>query len=308
MNLSRLIVRAWLPAIALAAAAPAPAGPHEVLTPAVQLALPMDIPAGERSYRVGDTVLDLPLRWLAAATLTEAVTVEADGRSERLAAGTVLPFQFLSDSAGGPPVRAYCTVRRATERGIERAGFGGTLLGSLTRRVVQSTTDRQLCLLDSDQDGRVDQSLVVNDGSPEARTPRAIAPAGVTVASLQPISGQNRLWLELSDVKRRGNGIHLRLHVEQLGHERVFDTLSGPWGSIGRFPWLQFDAGVPTDISLLGATMSVTGIDGPGRAVRLRWTGHDDPSRAVIISDRVTYCYAITGVAGDCSPGSRFAH
>jgi hypothetical protein len=284
----RIALAACLPA-AIMAAAPALADPYSVRIPAIQLAVPAALPAQERNYRVGDTVLDLPLLWSSAATLLEPVTAEADGQSERLAAGTLLPVQRLASASHGPTVTAYCTVRRAAERAADRNVIGQALFGALTRRVVQSLTDRQLCLLDSDNDGRLDQSLVVGDGSPEARTPRAIAPAGMRVADLVPISSGNRIRLELTGVGRRGDSLNFLVHIEQEGHDRVFDIFGGSWGQVERRPRLRFGRGMPAEANMLGATLHVSNIDGPGRSVRLRWTGHADPGRAIVVPDGLRY-------------------
>ena len=44
-----------------------------------------------------------------------------------------------------------------------------------------------MCLIDKDQDGQFDHSVMVNGGSPAARMPHTIAPVGYTVQAAAPV-------------------------------------------------------------------------------------------------------------------------
>lgn len=274
-KVSALAVALWLGVGA------AMAGPMSVRQSAIQLAQPNSGPRGAQDYRVGDMVLDLPLFWANAATLRDEASVQTEEAPERLAAGTVLPMQMLAER-GGAPLRAYCTPRRGAERAADRGVLGALPnIGWWVRRVVRSATDRQLCLIDSDGDGRADQSLVVGDGPPAMRTPRAIAPVAIDIADLVPISNNDRLQLQLTRVGR--DWAELTLIIVQEGHPRRFDEMSGHWGNSLRVS--RVTQGGPG--SILGADFSLLTVDRDNRTARIEWPAGVDPRHIAIIPDRL---------------------
>ena len=107
---------AGLAAALFAAVTPA-AAQYRPAAPATQLAMPTAVPAEERTYSRGEVLLHLPILWARAATLREAATVEADGRSETLAAGTVLGAQRLFSASGGAPGLLHAPPRGRTRDG-----------------------------------------------------------------------------------------------------------------------------------------------------------------------------------------------
>jgi hypothetical protein len=269
----------------LAAAAPAATEGYSVQSAAVQLALPNSGPRGVKDYRVGEAILELPLLWSAAATLREPATIEADGKSQQLDAGSVLPRQLLA-ARGTTPIAAYCTPRQAAERSAERGALGILLGGgSLWRKAIRSATDRQACLIDTDADGRADHSVIVGDGSPEARTPRPISPLALQVAELVPISGQDRLRIKLLRVSPKAGFAEFEIDIVQQGKERVFDVIGGPWGSASRVTRVDFKASGPAPVSMLGADFSLVALDGAERRARIEWLEGVERDRPVIIPD-----------------------
>lgn len=264
-----------------AAAMPA-AAQYRPAAAATQLAMPNAVPTEDRTYSKDEALLDLPLLWARAATLQEAVTVDADGNRQQLAAGTVLGAQRLVSASGVDVLRAFCTPRRASERAFDRQRQNA----SLARALLRGATDRQLCLVDSDRDGRFDQSLLVNAGPPEARVPRPMAPVAMTVAELVPISARDRIWVQLVGVDRRGASLTIVVHVQQQGHDRAFSRFGGRWGEVEARMRLRLNPTGPTDINILGVTMHVSAVDGAARTVRLRWTGHQDLARAIVVPDQ----------------------
>src|SRR5262245_61507555 len=106
----RMVIR-WFGIGVLAASSvigvPANAGPMSAGAPAVQVVLPNSGPRIERTYSVGETILELPILWASAATLGASVTIDLDGVGERLLRGEILALQVLTDD-GGRFVRAYC--------------------------------------------------------------------------------------------------------------------------------------------------------------------------------------------------------
>jgi len=284
MRSGKALHLAGLAGVLFFAAMPA-AAQYRPAAAAVQLAMPTDVPTEDRTYRKNEALLDLPLLWARAATLQEAVTVEADGQSQQLAAGTVLGAQNLYNPSGGDVLHAFCTPRRASERALD----GGDRDYWLARALLRGATDRQVCLVDSDYDGRFDQSLLVNAGPAEARVPHPIPPAAMTVAELVPMSARDRIWVELVGIDRQGRALTLSIHVEQQGHDRSFSRFGGRWGEVEQRPRLQLTPGRSNEFNVLGATLHVSAVDGAARTVRLRWTGHDDLTRAIVVPDQTTH-------------------
>jgi len=274
--------RAGLAGAFLIAAMPA-AAQYRPAAAAVQLAMPTDVPTEDRTYRKNEALLDLPLLWARAATLQEAVTVEADGQGQQLAAGTVLGAQNLYSASGSDVLHAFCTPRRAAERALDSGRDYW-----LARALLRGMTDRQICLVDTDYDGRFDQSLLVNAGPVEARVPHPIAPVAMTVAELVPISARDRIWVELVGVDRQGRSLTLSIHVEQQGHDRLFSRFGGRWGEVEQRPRLRLTPDGPNEFNVMGATLHISAIDGAARTVRLRWTGHNDLTRAIVVPDQTS--------------------
>jgi hypothetical protein len=154
-------------------------------------------------------------------------------------------------------------------------------IGWWARRAIRSATDRQLCLIDSDGDGRADQSLVVGDGPPALRTPRAIAPVAIDIADLVPISSNDRVQLKLTRVGR--DWAELTLIILQEGHPRRFDEMSGPWGDSLRVS--RVTQGGPG--SIIGADFSLLTVDRDTRTARIEWPAGVDPRRFAVIPDRL---------------------
>jgi hypothetical protein len=274
-----------LAGLLMSLAVPAVAGPYAVQTTAVQLAFPNSGPRVAQDYLVGDAILDVPLLWLSAATLRAPVAIAADGEAEFLPAGTVLPLHVLAE-AGGSPVRAYCTPRRAAERAADRGMLRGLLgSGTLWRGLIRGATDRQLCLIDSDGDGGADQSVVVGDGSREARTPRTIPPVPIETADLVRVSDQDRLRIVVTRLGRRNDWADFELEIVQQGHKRVFDTFSGTWGSSSRVTRIPMGPESPGVASIAGADFSILSVDRANRSLRLQWAEGAEASRPVVIPD-----------------------
>lgn len=278
-------------ALALAAApAAAVAEPYAAQAPAVQLVQPNSGPRIARSYRVGETILQLPILWASAATLDQATAIDVDGASVPLPVGTVLAQQPLQQ-AGGATLRAYCTPRRAAERATDHGLLAAPLFRMTLRPLLRSTTDRQLCLIDSDGDGQADQGLAIGDGSPEARTPHAVTPVALNAAPLVPVSSEDQVRIVLKGVGRRGTSAEFEIVVEQQGRRRAFQTISGPWGSSERLPRVTIGRSPPTAASLLAAEFTILAADPNAQTLRIQWPDGADPNRFVIIPDTLRIVY-----------------
>jgi hypothetical protein len=265
------------------AAAPADtSAEYRVHAAPVQLALPNSGAEGTRTHGVGDYVLDVPLLWEEAGTLREPVRVEVDGAVQEFAAGTVLPLHLIGP-AKGDPVRAFCTPRRAAERAFER-GTMSFLFGpqSALRGAVRRANDRQTCMIDSDADGRVDSSVILGDGPPEARRPRPLAPAAVDRSENQPIGNEDRLRLKLTRLDRRGRWAEFELEIQQQGRLRAFDLLAGEWGSSNRISRVPADSEGVLHGDIAGTVFSVLAVDGAARSAQIRWS--TKPARNLVVA------------------------
>lgn len=276
----------------VAAAAPAPAesgGEYRARAPAVQLALPNRVAEGSRTHNLHDVILDAPLLWAATATLREPVQVVADGATQELPAGTVLPMQLIGP-ADAQPIVAFCTPRRPSERAADRGVLGAVFdSGTLVRGIIRRATNRQVCLIDNDGDGDAESSVIIGDGSPAARRPREVAGAAYDFAELQPVGAEDRLRIKLQRIDRRGRWAEFELQIEQQGDRRRFDVLSGAWGSSNRITRVPVGADGEHSAHIVSTMFSVTAIDGTARTAEIAWSNSAPRDVPIVIPDRLQY-------------------
>lgn len=200
-----------------------------------------------------------------------------------LPAGSVLQGVMLTIAATHHDEMAYCTPRNAAERkadgGVLGAMLGG---GSLWRGMIRSATDRQYCLIDSDDDGMADHSVELNAGSPAARTPVAIAPVKLNRDKLIPISDDDdHVLIKVDGVSSNGKAVRFRLEVIQQGKGRVFTSI----GSTNRLTWVKADHGLPARASIFETKFDVVSIDGANHTAVITWPTDVDLKEVVPIED-----------------------
>jgi len=102
-------------------------------------------------------------------------------------------------------------------------------MGVFGAMLARSTTDGQFCLIDADHDGRADHSILLNAGSPAARTPVPIAVAPYALTPGAAVSEGDSF-----NITYRGNH-YFEIAIVQQGNARRFDTLTfkGPSGRDG---------------------------------------------------------------------------
>jgi hypothetical protein len=125
--------------------------------------------AGSRTLAKDQALWSIPLRWPKAAILEQAIQLGADDRRTNLNVGDVLAetrLQFDDPSLAGAV--SFCVARLAEPSKVTTALIGGLLARSLT--------DGQFCIVDREGDGTADMSVLINAGSPTARTPVRITP------------------------------------------------------------------------------------------------------------------------------------
>jgi hypothetical protein len=267
----------------IASAQNAPRAPIEITREAQQIALPNSLPRGDRSYKQGDPILTVPLVWEYGAILKDATTIRADGDIKDLPAGTVLQAMTLTETANSKQVAAYCTPRNAAERKADKGALGVLLGGgSVWRKVIRSETDRQYCLIDLDDDGIADQSVLINAGTHAARTPVATTPVHLDRQKMLPISDRDKMVIVLTEVSKDGLFANVRLDIIQQGEPRAFDT----FGNTLRVTRLGAKKqGFPVKAEILGARFSIVALDGATRTATVNWPQDADPALAIAISD-----------------------
>jgi hypothetical protein len=212
---------ALLPAL-LCASSMASAETQLVELPSRYLVIPPSEGFTKR-VKVPDSVLDVPLRWENAAVLSQGVDVAADDRRVSLTKGQALvetPLRF--DDPKFAKASAFCVPRVADpirKNGLLALGLIGPLLA-------RSTTDGQFCLVDVDRDGVVDHSVLVNAGSPAARSPVPIAATPYVHTPGAAVSEGDSFRIFY-----RGKS-YFEMAIIQQGRVRLFDTLTfaGPSG------------------------------------------------------------------------------
>lgn len=259
------------------------APPMKVARESAQLAYPNSAPRGEQTYHQGAVILTAPLMWEVGARLPQATTIHAGEDSENIPSGSVLQGMMLTETAAHRDEMAYCTPRNAAERKAD-SGVLGALLGggSLWRSAIRGATDRQYCLIDSDDDGVADHSVELHAGSAAARTPVAIAPVTLDRGRMIPISdGDDRVQITLLDVSSKGTSAKFRIDIIQQGRGRAFDTIGGT----RRVTFVDTKHGLPARADIFHTLFDVVSLDGAGRTAVIRWPDDVDTKAVVPIED-----------------------
>jgi hypothetical protein len=183
---------------------------------------------GSRTLVKDDVLWKAPLRWPKAAILEQSAQLAADDRRANIAAGDVLAqTRLLFDDLTLASATSFCVARLADPT----KATGGLLGGILAR----SLTDGQFCIIDKDNDGIADMSVLINAGSPAARMPVAIAPLRYrTDVGVEVGPG------DYARLIYRG-GQKFELEFYQQGSKRRFDTFttSGNYGRETFSSWIR---------------------------------------------------------------------
>lgn len=257
--------------------------PVKIAHAAAQVAYPNGAPRVTQTYHQGEVIMTAPLMWEIGARLPQETTISAGEDRTTLSAGSVLQGVMLTITATHRDEMAYCTPRNAAERkadgGVLGAMLGG---GSLWRGMIRSATDRQYCLIDSDDDGMADHSVELNAGSSAARTPVAIAPVRLDRDKLIPISdNDDHVLIKVDSVSSNGKSVRFRLEVIQQGKGRVFTSI----GSTNRLTWVEAKHGLPARTSIFETKFDVVSIDGASRTAVITWPTDVDLKEVVPIDD-----------------------
>ena len=171
----------------------------------------MPLEAGSKHLIVGETLWKVPLRWVQGAIIQSNAQLAADERRESLVVGQVLAETKLAfDDGSFANAASWCVPRIANPNKKTFGMVGGILARSLT--------DGQFCIIDRDRNGTAEFSVLVNAGSPEARTPKPIAPI-----SYRTEEGAEAGPGDYASLTYRG-GRSFELEIFQQGGKRRFST------------------------------------------------------------------------------------
>ena len=246
--------------------------------------------AGEKRVSKGDTVFTFPLRWEQAAILSKDVEARADAQADLIKKGqAIVRTRLKFDSPEFSRARSFCVPRKAAPVDDRLAG---ALLGSLGMKLVRSGTDGQFCLIDRDNDGQLDHSVLVNDGSPAARMPVQMAPISYELAVNVPVSEGDSLRILYRDKYR------FELEIVQQDEVRHFDSFSVNT-SAGRREYLRQARSVKTPdgsfaITVPGVELSAASYDKASKSAAVRWPATKNATVMPVPEDvrfRVRYGY-----------------
>jgi len=92
--------------------------------------LPSEVRSGQQMLNEGDLIVSFPLRWIFSTRLSQDVTLDHDGESITLEAGTLLPrIVMLADGVPQEDTVIFCT-RSWVAEAREGTGLLGALVGS----------------------------------------------------------------------------------------------------------------------------------------------------------------------------------
>lgn len=176
--------------------------------------LALDPDAGGSRTLVKDDVLwNVPLRWPKAAILEQATQLAADDRRANLNVGDALAQTRLQfDDPALAHAVSFCVARLADPNKATWGIIGGILARSLT--------DGQFCIIDKDGDGIADLSVLINAGSPAARTPVTMTPLRYRLAIGAEVGKGDYARL----VYRGGQKFELEFFEQ--GSKRRYDTFT----------------------------------------------------------------------------------
>ena len=235
-----------------------------------------------KHLRVGDAALDVPLRWKSAAVLSQPVQVAADDRRVNLTQGQALAEMRLQfDDPKFAQASAFCVPRLADP--IRKAPMAFGLGGMLGKALARSATDGQFCLVDLNRDGIADHSVLVNAGSPAARSPVPIAGAPYVLTPGAPVSEGDSFRIAY------GGGSSFEIAIIQQGNARRFDTLTfvGPSGK-SRFNKYLRTVKMPdgsVQVPAPGVVFTARNYDKSSKSIDIDWPAVTQPVALPIPDD-----------------------
>lgn len=239
--------------------------------------LPEDVPGDQRSLSEGDVFVDVPLRWALAGKLAGDVTVVAAGEAVTIKRDEVLPQVLipLAGAADGGRI-LLCTRNKVIEK---RSGIG--IVAKLMDDLRDSLRDAQRCVEDTDQDGMMDQGVVLGESN-DVIVAEPIEPVSYSLLMNEVIpGGEDKLTLSLWTVGNTRS--RLWLSIVQRGIKRQFDTITSGRFFTAQTPTFEHKNGLPVSVNSLGLKVSLLQADRAEDSATLRWEATTRTGEYVII-------------------------
>ncbi len=285
----------------------APAVWADTLVQSPEVYFPNSAPRRDITVRQGDVLAKFPLLWASAARIDRSVDLALDGKTQSLAAGTLLPENRAAVSDG--PRTGFCTPLRHGERSLEH-GIGAMLLGggSLWRDMAKRQTSGQFCLFDSDGDGKFDEARYFSSALPRGGALQKIVPIPFVRQVNVPVSssGQDEVRLVVWGVSR--HALTIRYDLVQAGQERRFSTIH-----VGKFELEQvenpgfalqrsnttagkkidLESGLPLMAEILGSDLQIQSVAPDGKSAVVRFPEGVELDRVIKIPEEteINFCY-----------------
>lgn len=270
---------------ALGAAAPAAAQDVVKWRQSPIIFLPSEVRPGQQMLNEGDLIVSFPLRWVFSTRLAQDVTLDHDGESVTLEAGSLLPrVVLLRNGVPQEETVIFCTRSRVAEA---REGTG--LLGALVGNWFNGLMDAQTCLEDNDKDGVFDRAMVLGEGDAIID----LGPVGdVAYEELVAESmgtGEDVAQITLSGVGR--SRIHLAFNIFQRGEARDFSTMQSNGFTASRYNTIRYGEEHPGTMDLLGVRIQVMEADRKEDRALLAWRPVARSDDFVVVPDNVEVTY-----------------
>jgi hypothetical protein len=213
---------------------------------------------GSRTILTGEMILEIPMRWRQGATLAGPVSRQFGKRSFAVAAGDVMArTQVAYPQAGFEQAMTFC---------LPRATYVGN---PLSRAVWRSTTDGQFCVIDRDNDGSIDHSMLLNTGEPAERQPQPLAAIRYTLEAGPKVGPGDRFKVHFN------GGANFQLSMEQGGTEQPFaffryEDARGRHGFASTIKGRKQPDGTFL-VELPGRSFVLSEVDKTARTARISW-------------------------------------
>jgi hypothetical protein len=240
-------------------------------------------------------VLRLPIMWANAARIENPVRLSVAGKTDELAAGTLLQaVDVIAPDQPGEIKAGYCTPPRHGERALEH-GMGAVLFGGgmLTRQIAHKAQSGQFCLFDLNGGGRFDEIRYFSSGLPDGTAPEKLNPLPFTKLTIVPVSpsSQDEIRISVSHISR--HSLELKLDIIQVGQARVFSSITTTVGISYRYLNINLDKSLPQHFQLMGIDFDIVQTDIVDKSVTIRFSGNVDNTRFQVISEdtKMQYCF-----------------
>lgn len=247
---------------------------------------PNDTDAVERIFKPGDAVVSRPALWALSAQLDAKLVLPTSEGNVEIEAGTVMPATLVAGLPGSDgETLVFCTVSKAADKVVTTR-----LLGVLGSKIVDSLSDGQKCLIDSDKDGKAEKAFLLNVGNADDRLPKAIDTVALNVSEFREAGVGNHVSIRLTKSKH----IEFIIDIQQQGKSMKFDAITVPEGSFSKRKTVGKNPQFPIEFQYYGAKFTITDFDPETRSATIRFNGQNRDDLVVVPTHtivRVRYSY-----------------